>query len=46
MHQRAFVLRPLQELFGDELRLSDTGLTLAACLAAPAVAAQITRPAL
>ena len=40
MHLRAFVLRPLEELFGGSLRLHPGGPTVASCLAAPAIAAQ------
>lgn len=42
MHQRAFVLRPLCELFGPTLRLGKLGLRLSDCLADPAVALQAT----
>lgn len=39
--QRAFVLRPLAELMGEDWRLPGIGRTVAECLADPAVAAQL-----
>lgn len=46
LHLRAFVLEPLAELFGGELRLDAVGLSVATCLAAPSVAVQRIRRAL
>lgn len=41
MGQRAFVLKPLLELFGADLRIGSSGPTVGQCLANEAVAAQI-----
>jgi 2-amino-4-hydroxy-6-hydroxymethyldihydropteridine diphosphokinase len=40
MHLRAFVLQPLAELFGGELRLHAKGPSVATCLRSPGVVAQ------
>ena len=44
MHQRSFVLSPMQDLFGADFRWSPDGPSVGECLAKSAVASQRIRP--